>query len=81
MLRRVHQIPDEPKALKESFTARDIRAFLRSDMDMAERSYEGRTPTSTYNSAARYRKNHGLQDRLDVVMRKGHVFLARKGRP
>lgn len=78
MLRQVSEIPNYPMKFKETFTARDIRAFLRSGMDVAEISYEDHTAHCTYNSAMRYLKSHGLQDRLDVVSRKEHVYLSRK---
>lgn len=78
MLKRVTEIPYSPKAISEPFVAKDIRTFLNGDMDMAELSYENRTAASVANSAMRYRKSHGLNDKFFIRRRGEHVYVERK---
>jgi hypothetical protein len=81
MLREVTDLPTNQGRGRESYVARDIIDFARSDMAIAEISYEGKKWHNIYNAARMWVYNHPDLCRGVGVTRRGeHIYLVKEGK-
>lgn len=79
MLKPVKGMPYTDRGNPERYTARDIREFVRSGMDVAEISYPGKEAPAVCANAQGYINRHGLRGRVAISRRtidgEVHVYL------
>jgi hypothetical protein len=77
MLREVTDLPSFGGRGRESKVIPDVRAFIASDMRVAEISIPGMEWRNVYHSAREYVKRHGIEG-IGVHVKRGTVYLVRE---
>ena len=81
MLREVTDLPMRHCKGFESYAARDIIDFARSDMAVAELVVEGREGHNVYIAARHFVRNHrDLCPGVAVTRRGEHIYLVKEGK-
>lgn len=81
VLREVTDLPTLNGMGRESYAARDIIDFARSDMAVAELVVEGREGHNVYFAARNFVRNHrDLCPGVAVTRRGEHTYLIREGK-
>ena len=79
MLREVTDLPTLNGRGRKSYVERDAIDFARSDMAIAEISYEGKTWSNVYMAARHWVRRHRDQCPGVIVAHRGeHVYLVKE---